>query len=581
MKTKIIIILLLVTITFLSAYDRDQAARYAHRYTRLTNNNTTGYDPENDIWWNVNPFIYELETSLGAPDSLAGYWDGADCSHFASQCLQAGGIKMYEGNHSDNSHYLGYVAAKNLNIFAKDYFPVREDWNHSVFLSSFWIEEVIDPVIESSHFPYYTSYNFLDFCSDIYFLKIYFSEIELSYEDDINISLPHGNNNYIYGFHSGYWSYLLSNYYNGEYDPIVCASIILHDNAPTGNNNYGYQANAIKWQAHYDPHSDYQQGDFQIFCKYRASSVFEDENFEIHYENTYNDTGRIIRYKHAAICTENSGANATVSAHNADHYNYAYDYYLPYDGSNSIIFYKVPEATSLFSRPNLEKYNNWADKAIITTAHSDSINDIEQFSVGDTVYIKYAFQNTGNIMIPDRFKVKVELNNSRVIIDSVLYNGILAGSSIVQNVEKYFTMPDADSLTITVILDAGTNTDFGTDWEATWNDQNWWETNDDTDNEFSKTIYLNTGLQPPTNIEINLNPGSGTINLQWDGNNRTTYKVYSSTNPYDEFEEDLSGTYNGNSWSAPLPAENRFYYVVETDSRESTRSKQVHYKKVK
>ena len=36
MKTKIIIILLLVTITSLSAYDRVQAARYAHRYTRLT-----------------------------------------------------------------------------------------------------------------------------------------------------------------------------------------------------------------------------------------------------------------------------------------------------------------------------------------------------------------------------------------------------------------------------------------------------------------------------------------------------------------------------------------------------------------
>lgn len=181
-------------------------------------------------------------------------------------------------------------------------------------------------------------------------------------------------------------------------------------------------------------------------------------------------------------------------------------------------------------------------------------------------------------MIPDRFQVRVEFDNTGTLIDSILYDGIFADSIEVQNIEPYFNMPDVDSLIINVVLDAGTNEDYGIDWERTWSEQAWHE-NYDSDNIISKTIYLNTGLQPPTNIEIDLNPGSGTINLQWDGSNRTTYKVYSSTNPYNGFEEDLSGTYNGNSWSASLPNENRFYYVVETDGRGYTRSKQVHYRK--
>ena len=36
MRTKIIFILLLASFIFLSAYEREQVSRYAHRYTRLT-----------------------------------------------------------------------------------------------------------------------------------------------------------------------------------------------------------------------------------------------------------------------------------------------------------------------------------------------------------------------------------------------------------------------------------------------------------------------------------------------------------------------------------------------------------------
>jgi hypothetical protein len=580
MKTKIIFLLLLASFIFLSAYEREQVSRYAHRYTRLTEGYSYGYSPDS-LWWNVNPFIYDLEVDNGAHADTAGYYDEADCSHFVSQCLQAGGIPIYEDGHNDLP-YLGAINCKNLHLIATELFPVtREDWYHTTFRESLWIEEVINPVIESSHFPYFSCYNFLDFCSDIYFLKIYFSSIGLGYEDDINVSLPHENNYYIYGFHTGFWTDLLSNYYNGEYDPIVYASIILHDNAPTGNNHYGFQANAIKWQANYYPHSDYQQGDFQIYCNYRTDNENFVSDFEIFYENTYNDIGRTIRYRHAAICKSGSGNTARVSAHNKDRNDKSWDFdychndsvYIPLK-HNSITFYNVDNSDG--DKPNLCAYNNWGTKSIITTSDPESTTDIDYFEAGDPVYIKYAFQNNGGVMIPDRFKVTIEYLNARAIFDSVLYNGIFVDSIAIKSLDDPLIMPEIDSLIINIKLDAGQNQDFGDDWEATWSDQNWVE-DFETDNTISKTIYL--GLQPPTNLEIEITPDRGAIDINWDGDINSTYKVYSSSDPYSGFEEDLTGTYSGTSWSAPLPAENRFYYVVEIDERHGRKSNIFHFNK--
>jgi len=43
----------------------------------------------------------------------------------------------------------------------------------------------------------------------------------------------------------------------------------------------------------------------------------------------------------------------------------------------------------------------------------------------------------------------------------------------------------------------------------------------------------------------------------------TAYKVYSSSVPYDNFEEDNSGSFDANSWGAPLPAgETKMFYRV-------------------
>ncbi|MCK4653058.1 MAG: hypothetical protein KAU01_01275, partial [Candidatus Cloacimonetes bacterium] len=569
-------ILLLASFIFLSAYERDQVSRYAHRYTRLTEgkNYAVNISPDS-MYYNVNPFIISLEGGTG-------YHPDADCAHFVSQCLQAGGIPMYEDGYNDNSSYLGIVNCKNLHTLADSLFPVREDWYHTTFQDSFWMEETLDPFLESNHFPYQFSYDGLNLCSDIYFLKIFFSHIDVYFCDNINVTLPHSNVYPIYGFHYDFWTALLSNYYNNEYDPITYASISLQENPPYGNNNYGYRADGLKWTAHYEPATDYTTGDFQIYCNYRTDNINFNNNYEFFYENDYNDTGRTIRYRHTAICRSGSGSSAHVSAHDNDRndslWSYAYC-----DGSevynwlalNSITFYNV---NINGNRPNLTRYNEWGSKSIITTSDPDSTNDKDYFEIGDPVYIKYSFQNDDYVMIPDRFQVRVEFENSRTLIDSILYDGIFADSIIIQNVAQYFNMPELDSLTINVKLDDGSGQDYGDDWERTWNDQNWQETNE-TDNIISKTLYLNTGLQPPTNVHIEVNTGRNDLQIQWEGNPSSSYKVYSSNNPYSGFVEDLTGTYSTNSWSTPLPTENRFYYVVETDERHDRKSNILHFKK--
>ena len=584
MKTKILLILLFISVVFLSAYERDQVSRYAHRYTRLTEDANVGINPDSLIWHNVNPFIYQLERQKGASINLAGYWDGADCAHFVSQCMQAGGIPMHENGYYDNSNFLGYVNCKNLHNFS----DTIADSLRMTFHDSLWITEVIEPNFENVHNTSTNYDRFFHVPREIRLLKFHFTDFDLHpgyppYSPDrVTIGYyPFWYNDLVYTGNQGdFWTTPLYRYAWLQHSPQV--HIEYH---PDWSGYYGFQMNLLKWQAFTTPDSDYQQGDFQIFCNYRTDNVDFVNAHEIFYESTYNDTGRTIRYKHAVICRSGSGNTARVSAHNNDRNDSLWSYsYCPdsavYNSQslNSISFYHINDGAG--DLPNLCAYNNWGNKSLITTSHPDSIIDKNTFEVGDPIYIKYAFQNDGGVMIPDRFQVRVEFENTRTLIDSVLYDGIFSGSNIIDTLFNPLIMPDIDSLTISIHLDAGDSLDYGADWERTWGEQHWHETNE-TDNIISKTIYLNTGLQPPTNLEIEVTPNRGTIDINWDGNNRSTYKVYSSTNPYNNFEEDLSGVYDGTSWSAPLPIENMFYYVVETDGRGTTRSKQVHYRKAK
>jgi hypothetical protein len=70
-------------------------------------------------------------------------------------------------------------------------------------------------------------------------------------------------------------------------------------------------------------------------------------------------------------------------------------------------------------------------------------------------------------------------------------------------------------------------------------------------------------VPPPTpqNITLSTDLVNSEIILNWDDAGMYDYKVYSSEEPYNGFQEDLSGTYSTTSWSAPISEYKRFYYV--------------------
>ena len=67
-------------------------------------------------------------------------------------------------------------------------------------------------------------------------------------------------------------------------------------------------------------------------------------------------------------------------------------------------------------------------------------------------------------------------------------------------------------------------------------------------------------LNKPESVHISAN--ASTVTLTWDAvSGATAYKVYSSDNPFTGFTENTAGTYDGTSWTAPLPGTKKFYYV--------------------
>lgn len=68
-------------------------------------------------------------------------------------------------------------------------------------------------------------------------------------------------------------------------------------------------------------------------------------------------------------------------------------------------------------------------------------------------------------------------------------------------------------------------------------------------------------ILPPENVTIQVIDSNVTIT--WDSvAGATSYKVYSSDNPYSGFTEDTSGTFDGESWTAAISNEKKFYYVT-------------------
>ncbi|MBN2790470.1 MAG: C10 family peptidase [Candidatus Delongbacteria bacterium] len=79
----------------------------------------------------------------------------------------------------------------------------------------------------------------------------------------------------------------------------------------------------------------------------------------------------------------------------------------------------------------------------------------------------------------------------------------------------------------------------------------------------SVDIFVSS-MTTPANVTIAENATNVTIT--WDAvTGASSYKVYSSSDPYGTFSENTSGSFNGEQWVAPLTESKLFYYVVATD----------------
>ena len=75
------------------------------------------------------------------------------------------------------------------------------------------------------------------------------------------------------------------------------------------------------------------------------------------------------------------------------------------------------------------------------------------------------------------------------------------------------------------------------------------------------TIVDTTPPLPPWDVNIFVYDDSVCI-CWYPVPEATSYKVYSSANPYSGFTEDMTGSYEGTTWTAPISTEKRFYYVT-------------------
>jgi hypothetical protein len=65
---------------------------------------------------------------------------------------------------------------------------------------------------------------------------------------------------------------------------------------------------------------------------------------------------------------------------------------------------------------------------------------------------------------------------------------------------------------------------------------------------------------------VTVSSSSGQLILTWDPvPGAVSYTVFSSLNPYGSFSEDMSGVFDGTSWTTTISGESRFYYVIASD----------------
>ncbi|RLC47467.1 MAG: hypothetical protein DRH57_04010 [Candidatus Cloacimonadota bacterium] len=122
--------------------------------------------------------------------------------------------------------------------------------------------------------------------------------------------------------------------------------------------------------------------------------------------------------------------------------------------------------------------------------------------------------------------------------------------------ENYLSIPDTQA---SYYYSAKPN--FITNWPFLANQDN--PAKNRWDSGGTKTVFAGfSEYKPPTVENVRINIDTAYVYVEWDSvPGATSYKIYSSNNPYTEFELNTSGTFNGTTWQCQINENRKFYYV--------------------
>ena len=240
-----------------------------------------------------------------------------------------------------------------------------------------------------------------------------------------------------------------------------------------------------------------------------------------------------------------AGSSATIESCSFEKNNSTYGgaFYIDNDTpiiSNCLIYENSADSGAAF-------YFNSSSASILRCTISKNISNS---NAGIMVLYNWAYPEMENSILWDNTSAEIAVlsdGGSIAVSYSDIYNGWTGTGNI--NSDPLFSDIYSNDFSLTSLspcIDAG-NPSSPADLDGTVCDM-------------GAIFYNQTPIDSPDNLQICIN--SGQITLTWNSvSGATSYRIYSSDNPYFGFAADNGGILTGTQWSTAVSNAKKFYYV--------------------